>query len=287
MVDKNTFMETVRSVREIARTSPDPMDRAEMMSYFTEMDLSPEQEEMVYQFLMMPAEEQGEPDQSGETDDAESWEGPDQNADQEDAETAEANGEPAESADSSTHFQMYLDEVNEITELEDETEERLYRGLLSGDDSVIPAISTQWLKRIVAIAEGYRDRGCLMDDLVQEGNMGLLMELHAIAKKAAGQTGQPEKPGQPGKPESAGQQAESIREQLQEAVKAAIEQYLGDESGAEQQNETILGKVSLVHAAQKFLTEEKGEKPSLQELAAYTRIPVEEITDILALVKKK
>ena len=77
------------------------------------------------------------------------------------------------------------------------------------------------------------------------------------------------------------------QEQLREAAKAAIEQYLGDETGAEQQNETILGKVSLVHEAQKFLTEEKGEKPSLQELAEYTRIPVEEITDILALVKKK
>ena len=265
MVDKNTFMETVRLAQEIARTSPDPMDRAEIMSYFAGMDLSPQQEEMVYQFLMMPTEEQGEPEQSGENDDAES----------------------------STHFQMYLDEVSEITELENETEERLYRGLLSGDDSVIPAISTQWLKRIITIAEGYKDSGCLMDDLVQEGNMGLLMELHAISKKAAGQpgrtgqNGQPEKPAQSGKTESAGQQAENIREQLREAVKAAIEQYLGDENGAEQQNETILGKVSLVHEAQKFLTEEKGEKPSLQELAEYTRIPVEEITDILALVKKK
>lgn len=181
------------------------------------------------------------------------------------------------------------DEVNEILEPEDETEMQLYQALLSGNTSVIAAISTQWLKRVFAIAEGYKDRGCLLEDLVQEGNMGLLTELHAIAETACGRKDQEaasDKTHSEEKSEPTGTCTESLHRQLREAVKNAIEEYLGEESGIEQMNEIILGKVSLVHAAQKFLTEEKGAKPSMQELAAYTKISAEEITDILSLVKE-
>ena len=78
-----------------------------------------------------------------------------------------------------------------------------------------------------------------------------------------------------------------ITRRLRDAIKSAIELYMGEESGEDQQSETILAKVSLVHEAQKLLTEEKGEAPSLRQLAEYTRIPEDEISDILSLIKKK
>lgn len=268
MVDRNTFMETLHSVQEIARVSENQMDRETALSYFKDMELTPEQEEMVYQFLLLPPEETTA---EAEETDVESEEGvTSEEVLQE--ETADSNVSASEEVKEQTHFQMYRDEVEELTELEAVTEAKLYQSLLQGDASVIEALSTQWLKRVILIAEDYQGKGCLIDDLVQEGNIGLLMELHRMCGSQQKVTTV---------------DLAEISRNLRDAVKNAIELYLGEESGEDQQSETILAKVSLVHEAQKLLTEEKGEQPSLRQLAEYTRIPEEEVSDILSLVKKK
>lgn len=268
MVDKNTFMETLHAVQEIAKTSDQPMDKETALAYFRGMELTREQEELVYQFLMLPQSE-AEPESEVQTDaDGESR--------QETVKEEERVQKQSETAaeNSTSHFQMYLDELEEITELAEEAEEKLYQKLLAGDTSVMDEIATQWLKRVITLAEEYQGRGSLLDDLVQEGNIGLLMELNALAgSRGTGNAIQQ-------------RSAESIQQRLKEAVKNAMEQYLGEESGEDQQNETILGKVSLVHQAREFLTKEKGEVPSLHELSEYTRIPAEEISDILSLIKE-
>lgn len=241
MLDQNTFMETLHLVQEIAKTATEPMDRETALSYFKDMELNSEQQEMVYQFLMLPEEE-----------------------------TAVSDTKTARH--STPHFQMYLDEVEGLKQLADSEEKELYRRLLSGDVSVIEDISHQWLKRVVAIAEEYKGRGVLLDDLVQEGNIGLLLGLNVLSK---------------------GQESDSGREQvtvtdvpelLRGAVRESMEQYFSEECGEDQENETIIGKVALVHQAQEYLTKEKGEKPSLRELSEYTKIPVEEIKDIFSLL---
>ena len=47
MVDRNIFMETLRSVQEIAKAAPEPMTREEIQDYFRDMELSSEQQEMI------------------------------------------------------------------------------------------------------------------------------------------------------------------------------------------------------------------------------------------------
>lgn len=281
MVDKNTFMETLRAVKEIAGTSPEPMDRETALSYFKDMELTPQQEELVYQFLMEAPEQETEnleetPEQEAEAgretdsefDGQTEW----KSSDRDSRKKENTAGSAADTIDSS-HFQMYLEEIREIAELEQEAEEALYERLLDGDGSVMEAITTQWLSRIVAIAEEFKDRGYPMEDLVQEGNMGLLLSLNVLSRNR--QEG--------GNPKLT---AAGVPALLAGTVREAMEQYLGEESGQSQQSEAVLAKVSLVHQAREYLTKEKGEVPSLRELSQYTRIPAEEISDILSLVKK-
>ncbi len=248
MVDKNLFMETLHAVKEIAKTSPEPMDRATALAYFKDMELSGEQEELVYQFLML----------------------------KEDA--REAVLEPVEQdctpTDTLSHFQLYLEEIGGITAVEAAEEEALYQRLLSGDTTVIEAIANQWLRRIVALSEEYKERGVPLDDLVQEGNMGLLLGLNVLSGNS----------GEGGNPRLT---PADLPRLLKGAIRESMEQYLGEESGGRQQSEAVLAKVSLVHQAREFLTKEKGEAPSLRELSAYTKIPAEEISDILSLVKEQ
>ena len=282
MVDQNTFMETMHLEKEIAKTATEPMDRETALSYFKDMELNSEQQEMVYQFLMLPEEETAVSDEEDVRDTGEAAASGDENVhDAGEAASGDENvhgvGKVAASdtktaRHSTPHFQMYLDEVEGLKQLADSEEKELYRRLLSGDVAVIEDISHQWLKRVVAIAEEYKGRGVLLDDLVQEGNIGLLLGLNVLSK---------------------GQESDSGREQvtvadvpelLRGAVRESMEQYFSEECGEDQENETIIGKVALVHQAQEYLTKEKGEKPSLRELSEYTKIPVEEIKDIFSLL---
>ena len=45
--------------------------------------------------------------------------------------------------------------------------------------------------------------------------------------------------------------------------------------------------LGIIHEAQKALAEDTGTIPALQELSEYTKIPVEEVRDIMALSKEK
>lgn len=235
MLDKNTFMETLHLVQEIAKTSDVPMDRETALSYFKNMELTSEQEELVFRFLKQPLEQPA----------------------------AQPKGSH------SAHFQMYMEEIDKLPQMERSALERLYGRLLAGDVSALEQISHQWLKRVVAIAEEYENENYFLDDLIQEGNMALLLKLQELAD------------------ESAGEMPEHLEEMLAGDIRRAMEQYMGLEAGEDQQEGNILGRVSLIHEARRLLTEEKGQTPSLEELSEYTKVPAKELENILLLIKEK
>ena len=159
MLDQNTFMETLRSVAELRRTSAEPLTKEEILKYFEGMELTEEHKEMIYQYMLLPpemqtAEPEAEPEEEVTTEEAEA--GPD-------------------------YFQMYLDEVKDIEELSEEEMDIAYSKLLSGDTSVIGAISESWLSTIAELAMPYAEQGISVQDVIQEGNMGLLIKLSELA----------------------------------------------------------------------------------------------------------
>lgn len=160
MLDRNTFMETLRSVAEIRRTSTEPLSKEEITKYFDNMELTEEQTEMIYQYLLLPPEEQTsepEPEEEEET-------------------------QPVieESEEENIYFQMYMDDLNAIEEMSEEEMNAAYEKLLSGDASVIGAISESWLRSIAELAIPYAAQGANLEDVIQEGNMGLIVKLSEL-----------------------------------------------------------------------------------------------------------
>lgn len=246
MLDKIAFMETLHSVQEVARTSLTPLSKEEIQTYFKDMELTKEQEEMVYQYLLHPQEETVS-----------------ESEDEPETENGAENGAEAERA-VSARFQMYLDELGDIPMISKEQEALLYEKLAQGEEQAIAELSTQWLKHVVEIASSYKADELLLDDMVQEGNIGLLMGLQSLL----------------GKEES------NPKKILEQFVREAIENYAEEESGEGEQENTILAKVSLVHEAKETLAKELGSEPSIRQLAEYTRISEEEISDIVSLAKE-
>lgn len=254
MLDKIAFMETLHSVQEVARTSLTPLSKEEIQTYFKDMELTKEQEEMVYQYLLHPQEEavleSEDEEEVGNKTEADNSKNTEKNTEEERAVSA--------------RFQMYLDEIGDIPVLTEEQEKALYERLAQGKEQAIADLSAQWLKQVVEIASEYNANDVLLDDMVQEGNIGLLMGLKVLL----------------GKKESNPQKV------LEQFVREAIENYMEEESGEGEQENSILAKVSLVHEAKEILAKELGSEPSIRQLAEYTRISEEEIADIVSLAKE-
>lgn len=68
----------------------------------------------------------------------------------------------------------YLDEIGRGQLLTEEEEQRLSARILKGDERALNRLVEANLKFVVAIARQYKGRGLSMDDLVSEGNLGLI-----------------------------------------------------------------------------------------------------------------
>ena len=269
MVDKITFLETLHSVQEIVKASPEPLTKEEIRGYFQDMELSKEQQEMVYRFLLTPPEEP-----KGTT------EGPE--PDGEEKSRAKAKSWTAQSVSKKSHtphFQMYLREISAVPSLTKEQKNIIYQRLLAGEESVKEEISHQWLKKIIRIAQEYATANVFLEDLVQEGNISLLLAMRQLVGKGS-------EYGMDGAQTLEAAQQKHLENRLEELVREGMQQYREDLQGEADSENTILARVSLVYEARKALAEENGTDPTIQELCAYTRIPPEEIADILTLHEK-
>ena len=86
--------------------------------------------------------------------------------------------------------------------------EEAYGKLLSGDGSVIGRIAESWLPVIAQLAVPYAERGVNLEDVIQEGNMGLLIKLSEL--QGAGEI-------------------PAVSDILQGSVIAAMEEYIAED----------------------------------------------------------
>ena len=120
-------------------------------------------------------------------------------------------------------------------------------------------------ERIQNIVQKYKNKGVRVEDLIQEGNMGLVMAVNEL---------------------------EGVAEAVEEAyllnvIEHAIVAAIDEESNEESEEDTIVAKANLIREAAKHLEEELGQAPSVKELQEFTKITEEEIRDILNLSKEK
>lgn len=73
---------------------------------------------------------------------------------------------------------------------------------------------------------------------------------------------------------------------LDRAVEAAMKGYMDEITGEDDVENAVVGKVTLVNEARKYLMGQNGQEPSIRELAKYTKMPVSELRDMLDFIQK-
>ena len=247
MVDRNSFTETLRAVADIIRTSPDPLSKDEILGYFNDMELEEEQKEMVFQYLLTPHDE----DEAGET-------------------SAEENPESSEEKedDRERALDMYIEELSGLDDTDDEMLSELYDRLLDGDDSVLEDIIKANLKTVAGIAgsQDYEHIEASPEDLIQEGNVGMLLRLKELCGMGA-------------------ECGYDVGDEIAEAAMAAMKAYVSEFCGEKDNERAVAGKINAVTGAKKYLEEHNGHAPTNAEIAEYTKLTEEEVADILSLQK--
>lgn len=244
MLNQNVFMETLREVKEIVRTAAEPLSKEAMLSYFSEMDLNEEQKNMVINYLLAPEEE------------------PNNKPEEPEEETPE---EVLEEVVESKVFKMFMEEVEGLKAYKAEELSMMYIKLLQGDKAVITSISEAWMKRVIEIARKENANRFGLEDIIQEGNMGLFLKLTELCGSKA---------------------AVNVEEELLEAVKASMKAYISEIAGEDDNEQAVVGKVNLINEAIKFLQGPNGERPSMKTMADYTGLDEEELQEILDIIEK-
>ena len=152
---------------------------------------------------------------------------------------------------------MYLNDVRERGEADEAKMLELYTAVLQGDQSVVNAIVDGWLMRVIHMAGMYDDVPVNMEDLIQEGNLSLLLAVEELCGNS---------------------EVLDVKKELDRYVKSRMIELADEQMASKGMENTIVAKTNLIHEATKVLAEEWGRLATLEELADYTKMPEEEIS---------
>ena len=174
-------------------------------------------------------------------------------------ETEKEKKKPEFSEEELRALQQYLDELPETeTPSEEETAE-LYRKAAEGDSLAKSMLVQLWLPKDIETAKEKHTRDFFLMDLVQEGNVGLLVALESVVK------------------------AETAEQAIDAAVRETISDFMEEHRVQKHKDNTVVNKVNRLKDAIEDLSDGDDMDFSVAELSAYLDMSVEEIEDILRI----
>ena len=159
-------------------------------------------------------------------------------------------------------YQMYLDEMGEITPCTGEEQLELIADLRGGNQEAKKRLEEGNLRAALEYAREYDGKGVLLSDLVQEANMALLMAVEEYAK-AGGETG--------------------FDSYVAQRIKKALELAVEEEQSADRTGEELAARVNVLSQISQTLAAELGREATVEELADKMKMSVDEIQGIMKM----
>lgn len=221
MSGKLEFREKLSGILELGNEKNKVLTTEEVEKYFEEDHLSNEQMELVYDYLLTQKIAVMGYEKKGGTVLS--------------AEEKEEKLTPQERM----YVEEYLEEINSLRP-QNRAEEKL----------------KYYSPKVVDIAIELYNEECMLEDLIQEGNVGLMLSLEneVLSEK-----------------------------QILANIRQAMQMLLEDNEETKRHDRKMIEKVTYLNECVKNLTEDLQRKPALDELAAYMELTEDEVNDILRL----
>ncbi len=253
-MDQILLLETLKAIVTVAKTENNVITKEEIKRYMKESGLVLEEDKFafIYQYL-------GENGVAVEGFDFEPVE-----KQVEEPKNLEKLQEPQKAEDAG-YLKMYLSDLESISTLNENEKRTLWTEMKNGNKSATNQLMEGYFHEVVKIAKEYQDKGVLLEDLIQEGNIALIQSFESI-----NQFGEMER-------------ADGF---LKAGIREHIEELIDMEVNDSDWENTLLAKINLIHEAARHLAKELGHTATIQELADYTKMAESEIKDIQQLSKE-
>lgn len=281
MIEQSKLLECMEEIKSIAMSQQGRLTREEIQKYLSDMELDSKQMEAVCQYLAasqiviegydpIPQETFGNKEAESAVEEKQ----------RENEKIQESDGKLEDNVSgkkltkAQRNLQIYQREVSALVENTQEQERELMKRFLEGDSQIRNEVVQGYLGYVLEIAGDYKKRNVLLEEVIAEGNMGLLNAMGVLEQgreSFLAENGQPD--------------MERIHSVIEMEIRQAMEMLIDDMTEKKDWEDTILAKINLLHEAAKYLAEEMGRTATQEELSEYTKIPIEEIRDITDLSK--
>ena len=237
MKGKTEFLKKLNDLVTVVREKGNQITVDEVRTYFSGMDLNEEQIELVFDYLLaqkvvvkgyikmdMPVSDEA---QLVLTEDEEAY---------------------------LKEYQEDLKAFNPVTEREE-----LFKKMIKGDSHAKNRIVEMYLKDVIEIAKEMYHPEIFLGDLIQEGNVGLILGTEMVTD------------------------AETAHQTITEQIRQSIQMLIEEHTELSSRDKKMVEKVEMLDESIKTLTEELGRKVTIDELAIYMGMTEDEIDDILKL----
>lgn len=142
---------------------------------------------------------------------------------------------------------------------------------MQGEESARNELITLRLPSVVEMAKNYEKRKVSIDDLIAEGNVGLVAGIEKLYQNKEDYF------------KDTIINKKKFFEDLNSEIQQAIENFIDETTESKDWEDAILAKTNLLNEAAKYMTEEIGRVPTIDELSEYTKISREEINNLRGL----
>lgn len=244
MSNRIVFREMLSEIKALADEKGNRLTQSEIKEFFANAHLTEEQFLLIYDYLEnQKIKVEGYTSKKKE-------------------EEAEKREEAAAESFENHFLEMYLEDMEEILPITEEEELRLFEETAGGSREAKNKLAEQYLKIVYELSVTYVGSNLPQEDLIQEGNVGLLLALDCL---------EPQK------------ELEEYRRILFSAMQEAMEQAIEQSQDTRDMDEEIAGRVNHLNEAILNLEKDLGHKVSIAELSAYLEMPLEEIKAVLRM----
>jgi RNA polymerase primary sigma factor len=242
MEEKGKFLQDLTTLLKIAKTNGNSITRQEIQDYFSDMELTQNQWAMIYQYI------------SSQDVRIEGYEKVEEPIVMEEEESQE---NPVEDAIMS----IYMDELKDKKDLTPEQEQFVAKKMLCGDENAKNLLIESNLNLVIQVAKKYKNKGLPEGDLIQEGNIGLLMGIHEY-ELGLGKT---------------------FHQFVQESIERAIEQALEEDKRETMSAKKVASRANELNELATEMAKELEREATPQELAQRMGITENEVREIMKI----
>ncbi|MCI8372993.1 MAG: hypothetical protein HFI75_11495 [Lachnospiraceae bacterium] len=159
----------------------------------------------------------------------------------------------------SEYLPLYLEELRQVGSRNQITS-ALYKKAAEGDAAAKSSIIEQKLTRVIEIASRFKNQGMPQSDLIQEGNIGLLLAVENLK----------------GREDSADS---FLEEEIKKSILQALDQYKEEK----RENHGLMRRAENLKSEMEKLEEDLGDKMTSDDVAQFTGMDLDEIKDILRM----